>query len=64
MNRDELMAEAFAEAQKDLGKKTQFVITTHNPRTVEAADSIYGVSMGSDNTSRILSMRLDDVRQN
>jgi chromosome segregation protein len=37
-------------------------VITHNPRSIEAADSIYGVSMGADNTSRILSLRLDDLK--
>ena len=57
---DESNVGRFVEALRDLGEKTQFIIITHNPRTVEAADSIYGVSMGSDSTSRILSVRLAD----
>jgi chromosome segregation protein len=61
---DETNVGRFVEALRALEKKTQFVIITHNPRTVEAADQIYGVSMGSDNTSRILSLRLDEVKNN
>ncbi len=61
---DETNVGRFVEALRDLGKKTQFIIVTHNPRTVEAADSIYGVSMGSDSTSRILSVRLADPASN
>ncbi len=57
---DESNVGRFVDAVKDLGKKTQFIVITHNPRTVEAADSIYGVSMGADSTSRILSVRLDN----
>ncbi|HEX5139912.1 MAG TPA: chromosome segregation protein SMC, partial [Dehalococcoidia bacterium] len=59
---DETNVGRFVEALRALEKKTQFIIITHNPRTIEAADSIYGVSMGSDNTSRILSLRLDDMK--
>lgn len=58
---DETNVGRFVEALRALEKKTQFIIITHNPRTIEAADSIYGVSMGADNTSRILSLRLDGI---
>jgi chromosome segregation protein len=59
---DETNVGRFVDALRDLGKKTQFILITHNPRTIEAADSIYGVSMGSDSTSRILSLKLDDLK--
>ncbi len=59
---DETNVGRFVDALKELGKKTQFILITHNPRTIEAADSIYGVSMGSDSTSRILSLKLDDLK--
>jgi chromosome segregation protein len=59
---DETNVGRFVDALRELGKKTQFILITHNPRTIEAADSIYGVSMGSDSTSRILSLRLDDLK--
>jgi chromosome segregation protein len=58
---DETNVGRFVDALRALVEKTQFIIITHNPRTIEAADSIYGVSMGSDSTSRILSLRLDEV---
>ena len=58
---DETNVGRFVEALRALEKKTQFIIITHNPRTIEAADAIYGVTMGADNTSRVLSLRLDDA---
>ncbi|MGE0059536.1 MAG: AAA family ATPase, partial [Dehalococcoidia bacterium] len=57
---DEHNVSRFVEGVKTMAQLTQFIIVTHNPRTVEAADSIYGVSMGSDSTSKVLSIRLDD----
>ncbi len=42
-----------------LSDQTQFIIITHNRRTVEAADTIYGISMGADGASTALSLRLD-----
>src|SRR5690606_27736514 len=56
---DEHNVTRFVEAIKAMAERTQFIIVTHNPRTVEAADSIYGVSMGSDSASKILSVRLE-----
>ena len=58
---DEVNVARFAQALKDLAERTQFIVVTHNRRTIEVADSIYGVSMASDAASRVLSMRLGDV---
>jgi len=49
-------------ALQQLSKKTQFIVITHNRKTIEVADSIYGVSMGPDAASRVLSMRLGDIK--
>jgi chromosome segregation protein len=46
-----------------LSENTQFVIVTHNRNTVQAADVIYGVTMGSDSASQVLSLKLDQVRE-
>jgi chromosome segregation protein len=59
---DESNVGRFVDAITALEKKTQFIVITHNARTVEAADAIYGISMGADNTSRILSLRLDELK--
>jgi chromosome segregation protein len=59
---DETNVGRFVDALRALEKRTQFIVITHNPRTIEAADSIYGVSMGADSTSRILSLRLDELK--
>ncbi len=40
---------------------TQFIVVTHNRGTVEAANTIYGISMGPDGASQVLSLRLDEV---
>ena len=58
---DEANVVRFATALKNLAQRTQFIVVTHNRRTIEIADSIYGVSMASDAASRVLSMRLADV---
>jgi chromosome segregation protein len=58
---DETNVGRFAGALRELSKRTQFIVITHNRRTIEVADSIYGVSMAPDAASRVLSMRLADV---
>jgi chromosome segregation protein len=58
---DEANVGRFVEELRALSERTQFIIITHNRRTIETADTIYGVSMGADNVSRVLSLRLEDV---
>lgn len=41
-----------------LASKTQFVVVTHNRATIEGADTLYGITMGDDGISRVLSLRL------
>ena len=55
---DKRNARRFAEILKDFSQKTQFVIVTHNRATMEVADVLYGVTMGEDGTSRVLSLKL------
>jgi len=58
---DEANVGRFVDELRELSKRTQFVIITHNRRTIEQADTIYGISMGADSVSRILSLRLADI---
>ncbi len=61
---DESNVGRFAAELRRLAEKTQFIIITHNRRTIEIADAIYGVSMADDSVSRVLSLRLTDVPRN
>jgi chromosome segregation protein len=56
---DEANVGRFRDMLKELSSSTQFVVITHNRGTVEAADTIYGISMGSDSASRALSLKLE-----
>lgn len=59
---DEANVGRFVEELRELSQRTQFIIITHNRRTIETADTIYGVSMGADSVSRVLSLKLGEVK--
>jgi chromosome segregation protein len=56
---DESNVSRFRAALQELGSRTQFVVITHNRGTIEAADTLYGVSMAGDGTSQLLSLRVE-----
>ncbi len=58
---DEANLIRFRELLTELSQQTQFVIITHNRNTVQAADVIYGVTMGRDSASQVISLKLDEV---
>ena len=58
---DEANVARFRSMLETLSEQTQFIVITHNRRTVEAANTIYGISMGADGASTALSLRLDEV---
>jgi chromosome segregation protein len=61
---DESNVDRFSTVLRELSERTQFIIITHNRRTLEIADTIYGVSMGEDSVSTLLSLRLADISKN
>ncbi|MDI6734171.1 MAG: AAA family ATPase [Patescibacteria group bacterium] len=56
---DDDNARRFAELIKEFSKKSQFVIVTHNRVTMNVADILYGVTMGDDGVSTVLSLKLE-----
>jgi chromosome segregation protein len=60
---DESNVARFREMLKELSVNTQFVIITHNRQTVQAAQVLYGVSMGADSASRVISLQLDEAER-
>lgn len=55
---DERNARRFGELLAETSPETQFIVVTHNRATMEAADLLYGVTMGEDGSSKILSLKL------
>jgi len=60
---DEANVGRFRDLLQELSKKTQFIIITHNRNTVQSADVIYGVTMGRDSVSQVISLKLDEISE-
>ena len=56
---DEANIDRFRLMLEEMSQETQFIVVTHNRRTLEGANTIYGVTMGDDGVSRVMSLRLD-----
>ncbi len=59
---DEANVDRFRATLDELSGDTQFILITHNRRTLENTNAIYGVTMASDGASRVISLRLDEER--
>jgi chromosome segregation protein len=55
---DDLNITRFLDLLDTYNERAQFIVVTHQKRTMEAADSLYGVSMGGDGISKVISRRL------
>lgn len=60
---DEANSIRYAEILERLSHKSQFIIITHNRATMEKADILYGVTMGADGISTLLSLKLDTAER-
>lgn len=56
---DEANLARFLELMKEIKKETQFIIVTHNFKTMEVADFIYGTTMVEPNITSVYSVKLD-----
>jgi len=56
---DEVNLTRFLELMKKLKGETQFIIVTHNYKTMEVADYIYGTTMSEPNITNVLSVKLE-----
>ena len=60
---DDENARRFAELVTKFSDKTQFIIVTHNRITMERADILYGITMGEDGVSKVLSLKLEEAEK-
>jgi chromosome segregation protein len=59
---DEANVGRFVESLRGLAETTQFIVITHNRGTIEAADALFGVTVGEDAVSRVVSLRIEEAR--
>lgn len=60
---DEANSERFAAILDTLMNETQFITITHNRATMKKAAILYGVTMGEDGVSKLLSVKLDEAKE-
>ncbi|REL25030.1 chromosome segregation protein SMC [Rhodohalobacter sp. SW132] len=60
---DDANIERFASMIRSFSKETQFIIITHNKKTMSKAEMMYGVTMPETGVSRLVGVRLDEVAQ-
>ncbi len=58
---DEANSKRYADMVRVLSGKSQLIVITHNRETMAAAGELYGVTMGADGISRLLSVKLDEA---
>lgn len=60
---DEANSKRYADMIEELGKKSQLIVITHNRATMLAAGELYGVTMGQDGVSKLLSVKLEEAEK-
>lgn len=58
---DENNSRRYGKMLRNLSKGTQLIIITHNRESMRNADVLYGVTMGSDGVSKVLSLKLEEA---
>lgn len=60
---DEVNVESFGEYLQSLKSKTQFIIITHKKKTMEFADTLYGITMQESGVSKLVSVKLEEIEK-
>ncbi|MDD3187324.1 MAG: AAA family ATPase [Bacilli bacterium] len=60
---DEVNVSSFGEYINKLKDKTQFVLITHKKKTMEYVDVLYGITMQESGVSKLVSVKLEDMRR-
>ena len=55
---DEANVERYVNLIKEFAKTTQFIVVTHNKRTMESARMLYGITMEESGVSKVMSVNL------
>ncbi|MBL7993796.1 chromosome segregation protein SMC [bacterium] len=57
---DDTNIDKFTKILRDFSKDTQFIVVTHNKRTMEAAQNIFGITMQEAGVSKVVSVKFND----
>ena len=58
---DQANVERFARYLSRFGDRSQFIVVTHRPGTMEQCDTLYGITMQKDGVSKLLKVQLKDA---
>ncbi len=59
---DEANVDSFGEYVTRLKEKTQFILITHKKKTMEYVDTLYGITMQESGVSKLVSVKLSDIK--
>ncbi len=59
---DDVNLHRFLELTREFKGASQILVVTHQKRTMEIADALYGISMGADGVTRVITERLEEQR--
>jgi chromosome segregation protein len=57
---DDANIDRFTKLLKDFSHNTQFIIVTHNKRTMEAAENMYGVTIQEEGISKLVGVQFNE----
>jgi chromosome segregation protein len=57
---DDANIDRFTKILEEFSRDTQFIVVTHNKRTMEAASTLYGVTMQEEGVSKLVSVRFNE----
>jgi chromosome segregation protein len=60
---DESNVDRFTRLIRDMGRHTQFILITHNKRTMETARALYGVTMEEPGVSKLVSVKFEEAME-
>lgn len=60
---DEANVDSFGKYLLHLKEKTQFILITHKKKTMEFADVLYGITMKESGVSKLVSVRLEEIKE-
>lgn len=60
---DEVNVDNFGKFLSEFKNKTQFIVITHKKKTMEYADVLYGVTMQESGVSKLVSVKLEDIKE-